>query len=127
MLQAALSECQFLYLLPFQPFSQTTPDAAGAVVAEQTRLMVRDGLVAPRGRLRQFNSICHVFSPHVFAELPGNDVAAVDIQDGAEIMPAPADDLQVSEIGLPHLVNGGGVPTPRTATVRPLPGGVMFS
>ena len=74
-----------LHVLPLQPFSQIARDVAGAFIAEQTRRMAHDGLVATRRSQRQFNRICHIFSPHVCAELPGNDVTAVIIQDGAEV------------------------------------------
>ena len=46
--------------------------------------------------------------PHVGAKLPRDDVAAVIIKDRAEIEPSPADDLQIGEVGLPELVDGGG-------------------
>jgi hypothetical protein len=48
-----------------------------------------------------------IASLHVGAELPGDDVAAVVVEDRGEVEPAPADDLQVGEIGLPKLVPGG--------------------
>lgn len=34
---------------------------------------------------------------------PSNDVAAVIIHDGREVIPAPARDLEIGEIGLPQL------------------------
>ena len=45
--------------------------------------------------------VCHIFRPHVGAQFPRDDIAAVIIQDRAEIEPAPADDLQISEVSLP--------------------------
>lgn len=35
-------------------------------------------------------------------------MAAVIIQDRGQAIPTPADDLEVGEVGLPHLVDGGG-------------------
>ena len=67
--------------------------------------MAHDGLVATRCRQRQFDRVCHILSPHVCAKLPSDDVAAVIIQNSAEIIPSPADDLEVGEVGLPHLVD----------------------
>ena len=49
--------------------------------------------------------VCHIFRPHVGAQFPRDDIAAVIIQDRAEIEPAPADDLQISEVSLPELVD----------------------
>ena len=97
MLQAALSDYLFLNLLPFSQngFVAPTRDVAGAVIAEQTQLVAHDGLAATRGSQRQSNSICHVFSPHVCAKLPSNGVAAVIIQNGAEIVPSALNNVGV--------------------------------
>ena len=43
---------------------------------------------------------------HVRAKLPRDDVTAVIVEDRAEIEPAPADDLEIGEVGLPKLVDG---------------------
>lgn len=45
---------------------------------------------------------------HVCAELPGDDVATVIIQNCAEVIPTPTDDFEVGKICLPHLVDSGG-------------------
>jgi len=41
----------------------------------------------------------------VVAELPGDDVAAVIIEDCTEIEPAPTKDFDVGEVSLPQLVD----------------------
>src|SRR5215467_4433021 len=41
------------------------------------------------------------------AQLPGQDIAREVIEHGGQIEPAPADDLQIGEVGLPKLVWGG--------------------
>ena len=46
---------------------------------------------------------------HRGAELPGNDVAAVIVEDDAEIKTAPADDLEIGEFGLLKLVGLSGL------------------
>ena len=43
---------------------------------------------------------------HRGAELPGDDVAREVIEDCAEVEPTPTCNLQVSEVGLPELVDG---------------------
>ncbi|CUK20734.1 hypothetical protein RUE5091_04553 [Ruegeria denitrificans] len=96
------------HLVVFQPFGQIAGDVTGPIVTQQAWLVPNDGLIASRCRQSQFDCVSHVFGPYVCAELPGNDIAAVIVQDRAEIKPAPADDLEVSEVGLPHLVDGGG-------------------
>jgi hypothetical protein len=46
---------------------------------------------------------------HRGAEPPGHDVAREVVEDGRQIDPAPAGDLEVGEVGLPELVDGGGL------------------
>ena len=46
---------------------------------------------------------------HRAAELPGDDVAREVVEHGGEIEPAPAGDLEVSEVGLPKLVGRCGL------------------
>ena len=41
---------------------------------------------------------------HGRAQLPGQDVAREVIEHGRQVKPTPADDPQVSEIGLPELI-----------------------
>ena len=96
------------HVLTFQPFCQIARDVTGSVVTEQTWHVANDGLAATRRRQRQFDRIGHVLSAHVRAEFPRDDVAAVVIQDRAEIIPTPADDLEVGEVRLPHLVDCRG-------------------
>ena len=79
--------------------------------------MAHDRLIATRCLKRQLNRICHILGTHICAELPCDDVAAVIIQYRAEVIPAPTDDLEVGEVGLPHLVDRGGL-------VRELIGGL---
>ena len=40
---------------------------------------------------------------------PGHDVAREVVEHGRQIVPAPAGDLEVGEVGLPELVDGGGL------------------
>ena len=63
-------------------------------------------LITSRRLKRQIQRISHVFSPHVCAEFPRDDVAAVIVQDRAEIEPTPAQNLEIREVGLPELVDG---------------------
>lgn len=49
--------------------------------------------------------VSDILSAHVRAEFPRDDVATVVIQDRAEIIPTPTDDLEVGEVCLPHLVD----------------------
>jgi len=62
-------------------------------------------LIATGGGERKFQRVGDVGSFHRRAELPGDDVARVIIQHGREIIPAPTDDLEISEVRLPHLVD----------------------
>ena len=62
-------------------------------------------LVTPRGFQSQIQRIGHVSCPHIGAELPRDDVAAVIVEDRAEIEPTPPKDLDIGKIGLPELVD----------------------
>ena len=53
----------------------------------------------------------YIFRLHRRAELPGDDVSREAIQDRGQIVPTPADDLEVGEVGLPHLVRRGRLVT----------------
>ena len=96
-----------LHFLTFQPFSQDRPRCSRshyrlAGVACGARRPGRSQTLSTPVRSCPVTSL----SPHVGAKLPGDDVAAVIVQDCAEIIPAPPDDLEVGKIGLPHLVDG---------------------
>ena len=97
-----------LHAFAVQPLSKFTRDVAGSVVAEQTRL-VDDVNLITTGRLQsEVKRVGHVLCPHVGPEFPRDDVAAVVVEDRAEIEPPPADDLQIGEVGLPKLIDRGG-------------------
>ena len=51
---------------------------------------------------------CHITGSHGCAQLPSDDVLAAIIQDRAVIIPPPANDLEVGEVGLSHLGDGRG-------------------
>src|SRR5271170_1565228 len=46
---------------------------------------------------------------HRRTELPGDDVAREVVEDCRQIKPAPADDLEVGEVGLPELIGCGSL------------------
>jgi hypothetical protein len=71
---------------------------------------VNDGhLVKPRGRQRQIERDGDVLRFHRGAELPGDNEAREVVEHGGEIVPAPARNLEVSEVGLPELVGRRGL------------------
>ena len=77
MVQATVLDGQFLYLSP--PFDD------GRVPAE-----VGVGILGLHGN----------------AELPGDDVSGIVVQDGRQIEPAPADHFEIGDVGLPQLIYG---------------------
>ena len=81
---------------------QFTGDVARAVVTKQPGFVVYMGLVAARSGQRHVQCVGNVLGPHGAAQLPGDDVARVVVEHGGQIHPAPANDLEVSEVGLPH-------------------------
>ena len=68
--------------------------------------MLINGHVTARRRSSQVNISRLIACAHGRAEPTSNDVTAVVIQDRGQIIPTPTDDLEVSEVGLPHLVDG---------------------
>ena len=63
-------------------------------------------LVTARRLQGEVECIRYIFCLYVGAKLPGDDVATVVIENRAEIEPAPAEHLDVGEVGLPKLVDG---------------------
>ena len=61
-------------------------------------------LIKPRGLQRQVQCFRDVPDFHRRAELPGDEVTREVVQYRAEVKPAPADDLEIGEVGLPKLV-----------------------
>ena len=60
--------------------------------------------VKPRGLQRQVQCFRDVPDFHRRAELPGDDVAREVVEDGRQVEPAPTDDFQIGEVGLPKLI-----------------------
>jgi hypothetical protein len=60
--------------------------------------------IKPRGLQRQVQRFRDLPDLHRCTELPGDDVARKVVQYRAEVKPAPADDLEIGEVGLPKLV-----------------------
>ncbi len=62
-------------------------------------------LITARCLQGQIEGVCHILSPHGRAELPRDDVAAVVVQNRAEVEPAPPQNLEIGKVGLPQLVD----------------------
>ena len=56
----------------------------------------------------QIKRVSNILSPHVGAKFPRDNVAAVVVEDRAEIEPPPAQNFEISEVCLPQLVDGCG-------------------
>ena len=67
------------------------------------------GLITARGFQGKFQCLTDILSLHRRTQFPGNDIARVVIKDRGQIHPAPANHLQVCEVRLPQLIDGGGV------------------
>ena len=65
--------------------------------------------VKPRCLQGHGQGVGDVAGLHRRAELPGDDVAREVIEHRGQVEPAPADDLQVGEVGLPELVGSRGL------------------
>ena len=90
-----------IHALISEPVREVAGDVGRAVVAEQPWLVSDRGAATSRCLQSQYEGIGHILRPHGRTELPGDDVARVVVQDRRWIEPAPADDLEVGEVGLP--------------------------
>ena len=71
---------------------------------------MNDGhVIEPGGRERQIECGGDVLRFHRCAELPGDNEAREVVQYGREVVPAPAGDLEIGEVGLPELVGRRGL------------------
>lgn len=71
-----------IHFLIFQPFSKFTRDITGSVITEQPWLVEDGRLGTARSLQSQVQRIGDITGLHRRAELPGDDVAAVIIEDG---------------------------------------------
>ena len=81
-------------------------DITGAVIREQPRFVHDVDLVTARCLKRHIQRIGHISCLHIRTELPADNVAREVIEDCRQIHPSPANDFEVSKIGLPHLIDG---------------------
>jgi len=71
---------------------------------------MNDGhLIEPGRGQRQIERGGHVLRLHCGAEPPGDNEAREIVQHGGEIVPTPARNLEVGEVGLPELVGRRGL------------------
>jgi len=95
--------------LLIEPFSQLAGDVTGAVVRQQTGFVPNGNLIAAGCLEGQFQRVGDIACRHCGAQLPGNNVSREVVQNGAQVEPAPTNDLDVGEVRLPHLVDGCGL------------------
>ena len=62
------------------------------------------GAIETRCRKRLVECGRDVGGTHCGTQPPGHDVAREVVEHGREVVPAPASDLEVGEVGLPELV-----------------------
>ena len=96
-------------LLAIQPLREIRRDVRPAVIRQQAR-SVNDGhLIEAGGRQRQIERGGHILRFHCCTELPGDNEAREVVQHDGEIVPTPARDLEIGEVGLPKLVGRRGL------------------
>ena len=96
-----------------EPVGKFARHIGRTVVAEQPRMLIERNLVEAGCLQRQLKCCGHIRGRHGGTELVGHDVAREVVEHGREIVPSPTGDLEVGEVRLPELVDGGGlVPEP---------------
>lgn len=108
-LRVARCAADVAHLVGFNVFRQFASDVAGTIITEQPGLVQHRGAVTARGLEPKVQRVGHVLGAYVGTQLPGDDVAREVIEHGRQVHPAPADALDVGEVGLPHLVRPGGL------------------
>ena len=98
-----------IHTVVVKPFRKVGGDVARTVVAQQARLVDDAGLITARRGERHLQCVGDVFGFHGGAQLPGDDVSREVIENGRQIEPAPPDDLEIREVGLPELIDGRGL------------------
>ena len=98
-----------LHALSVEPFCQIGRNVRRSVVRQQSRPMDGRRPIEPGCRRRQVERRDDVVRLHRRAELPGDDVPREVVEDRRVVEPAPAGDLEVSEVGLPELVGRRGL------------------
>lgn len=98
-LRGVLSQC----------FDRRLCKSCSGSACEQARLANDVDLIAAWCVQSQIQCAHRILCPHVRTEFPRSDIAAVIAQGRTEIKPAPAQNLEVSEVRLRPLVDGGGL------------------
>ena len=78
------------------------------IVGQQARLVPDGDLFAARSFQGELQRVGDVSGLHRGAQLPRHDIPGEVVQDGRQIHPAPAQHLDVGEVGLPHLIDDCG-------------------
>ncbi len=84
--------------------AEDTREVARPVVREQRRAVPERHLRHARLLHRLLDDLDERAGGHVRLQAPGQDEAAVVVQDGHQVVVAPAHHLQVGAVGGPHLV-----------------------
>ncbi len=98
-----------IHALLVEPISQFARDVAGSVVRQQAGFVANGNLITARSLKGQFQRVGDITSSHRRTQLPGDNISREVVQNGGEVIPAPANDLDVGKVCLPHLVDGGGL------------------
>ena len=87
-----------------QVVGQLLRDVAWAIITKQPGPMDDPHTVHPGLGPGQVERLGHVRRLHRRPKRPRQDVARVIVEHGRQVVPAPPDNLQVGEVGLPQLV-----------------------
>ena len=93
-----------LHASALELFGQILGNVGQSIITEKAGIVQNLGTLAAGRGEGDVEDIGHIFSPHVAAELPADDVSRIVIENGREIELTPANDLQIGEVCLPHLV-----------------------
>ena len=81
----------------FEIFGQVTR----AIIRQQTRTVPDPDMIKSSFLQGNFKSFLHIQRGHSWCEFPGQNVTRIVIQNGGQEILAPANDLEICEVGLP--------------------------
>jgi hypothetical protein len=66
--------------------------------------MVHMDMFNPGFGNRKLQDCFYIIGLHCFAQIPGDNVSGIIIQNRQQVIPSSADDLEISEVCLPELI-----------------------
>jgi hypothetical protein len=97
-----------VHLVMLEILFQRIRNKGRAIIRQQPGAMANFDVLDTRFCHGDIEGFLDIGAAHGGSQSPGEDVARIVVQHGAEIVIAPIDDLELSEVGLPQFVDPVG-------------------